>query len=83
MNVYWKAEFFAGVADPGGQMCYPEVNATHIKVDEVGAIRLVQVVIAVEEVDAGGYYQGLKECRRTGFKGKGRRWEELEATYCG
>lgn len=58
------------------------MHAAYIEIGEVGAIRFVQVVVAVNEVGAGRYDHGLEERRGTGFGGEARRWKEVVAKRC-
>lgn len=82
MNFYQGAKFFARFSEPAGKKTHAEVHAAYIKIGEVGAIRFMQVIVAVDEVGARRYDHRPEEYRRTGFGGKARRWKEIVANRC-
>lgn len=79
MNIYQRAEFFTRPLEPAANKTHAEVHAAYIKIDEVSAIRLVQIIVAVDEIRTGRYDHGLEECCGTGFKGEGLWWKEVVA----
>lgn len=82
MDAYRAAEFFARVSDPAANKGHAEVHAAYVKIGKVGAIRFVQVVVAVYEIGAGGDDHGLEECGGAAFGGEARDWKEAMAKEC-